>query len=223
MKSFSILTLFIVLFATVTTAQVKETVLKSISDDGKTMKVKLTVALHDASLNYDKKFDVSNMSKAEKDQLIDRIIDSLGARKYFPSGRTNSSLTTGIKANIGNDDRKAVERAILNYVEGVYEADTAKIYESVAPFLAKRGYFMRNNELRDAPMTFAQLVAVTKSWSQNQKITAETPKKVTVFDILDKTASGKVEAKWGIDYFHLAKVNGKWTIVNVLWQDYPAK
>lgn len=122
-----------------------------------------------------------------------------------------------------NTDKQQIEKAILNYVEGVYEADTAKIYESVAPFLAKRGYYLRDNQLRDATMTFDQLVALTKRWNQNQKITAATPRKITVFDILDKTASAKVEAKWGIDYFHLVKVNGKWTIVNVLWQDYPVK
>jgi hypothetical protein len=120
-------------------------------------------------------------------------------------------------------DKQKIEKAILNYVEGVYEADTAKIYESVAPFLAKRGYYLRDNQLREATMTFDQLVALTKRWNQNQEITASTPRKITVFDILDKTASAKVEAKWGIDYFHLVKVNGKWTIVNVLWQDYPVK
>ena len=48
-----------------------------------------------------------------------------------------------------------------------------------------------------------------------------TPKKITVFEVLDKIATAKVEAKWGIDYFHLAKINDKWMIVNVLWQDYP--
>jgi hypothetical protein len=121
------------------------------------------------------------------------------------------------------DDRKAVEKAILNYVEAFYEADTSKAYASVAPYIAKRGYYTQNGEPREATMSFAQLVSLSKQWKQTQNITANTPKKITVFEVLDKTASAKVEAKWGIDYFHLGKVNGKWMIINVLWQEHPKK
>lgn len=120
------------------------------------------------------------------------------------------------------EDRQGVEKAVLNYVEAFYEADTAKAYESVATFLAKRGYYTgKNGELREATMSFDQLISLSKRWKQTQQITPETPKKITVFEILDKTASAKLEAKWGIDYFHLAKLNGKWMIINVLWQDPP--
>ena len=31
------------------------------------------------------------------------------------------------------------------------------------------------------------------------------------------TASAKLTADWGVDYFHLAKYEGKWKIVHVLW------
>lgn len=121
-----------------------------------------------------------------------------------------------------SDDRKAVEKAILNYVEAFYEADTTKAYESVAPFLAKRGYFTgKTGEARQATMSFEQFVSMAKRWKQSQNITAASPKKITIYEVLDKTASAKLEALWGIDYFHLAKLNGKWMIVNVLWQDAP--
>lgn len=36
--------------------------------------------------------------------------------------------------------------------------------------------------------------------------------------ILDKTASAKLTAHWGVDSFHLAKIDGQWRIVQVLWQ-----
>jgi hypothetical protein len=121
------------------------------------------------------------------------------------------------------DDKRAIEKAILNYVEAFYEADTSKAYESVAPYIAKRGYYTQNGELKEATMSFEQLINLSKRWKENQNITADSPKKITVFEILDKTASAKVEAKWGTDYFHLGKVNGKWIIINVLWQEYPKK
>ena len=32
----------------------------------------------------------------------------------------------------------------------------------------------------------------------------------------------RLDAEWGIDFFHLAKVDGTWKIMNVIWQSYPA-
>ena len=47
--------------------------------------------------------------------------------------------------------------------------------------------------------------------------------RITVYDVLDQTATAKLVAEWGIDYMHLAKFDGKWMIVNVLWQSPPKK
>ena len=119
-------------------------------------------------------------------------------------------------------DKLAIEKAIMNYVNAFYEADTTKAYESIARDLAKRGYYTtKEGAAAEAKMSFEQLVRLAQRWKSSQNITPETPRKVTVFDVLDRIASAKVEAKWGIDYFHLAKVNGSWMIINVLWQDYP--
>lgn len=120
-------------------------------------------------------------------------------------------------------DKAAIERTILNYVEAFYEGDTAKLYQSLVPDLAKRGYFLRRDTVREAKMSFEQAVRLAQRWYKTQQIGPGSPKKITVFDILDKTASAKVEAIWGVDYFHLARINGRWMIINVLWQDYPAK
>ncbi|HEU4634423.1 MAG TPA: nuclear transport factor 2 family protein [Flavisolibacter sp.] len=131
-----------------------------------------------------------------------------------------SFITSSVLAQ---DEKKAIEKAILNYVEAFYEADTSKAYESIIADLAKRGYYQKGSEVVEAKMSFEQLVRLAKRWKASQNITPESPKRITVFDVLDKIATAKVEALWGIDYFHLAKVNGKWMIINVLWQDYPKK
>lgn len=121
-----------------------------------------------------------------------------------------------------DDDKKQIERTILNYVEAFYEADTLKGYEAIARDLAKRGYYTtKDGELREAKMSFEQFMRLAQRWKNTQNITPDAPKRITVFDVLDRIATAKVEALWGIDYFHLAKLNGKWTIINVLWQEYP--
>ena len=121
-----------------------------------------------------------------------------------------------------DDDKKQIEKAINNYVDAFYQADTTKAYESIARDLAKRGYYTnKEGKVNEAKMSFEQLIRLAQRWKSTQNLTADSPKKITVFDVLDKIASAKVEAQWGIDYFHLAKLNGTWTIINVLWQDYP--
>ena len=121
-------------------------------------------------------------------------------------------------------EQQAIEKAIMNYVNAFYEADTTKAYGSVARDLAKRGYYTtKEGNSVEAKMSFEQLVRLAQRWKASQNITAETPRKITVFEALDKIATAKVEAKWGIDYFHLAKINNNWTIINVLWQEYPKK
>ena len=44
-----------------------------------------------------------------------------------------------------------------------------------------------------------------------------------MLDVLDQTAVAKVTANWGIDYMLLAKFDGRWKIVEILWQSHPPK
>ena len=43
-------------------------------------------------------------------------------------------------------------------------------------------------------------------------------KDVTILDVFENAASVKVVASDWIDYLHVAKWNGRWVIVNVLWE-----
>ena len=120
-----------------------------------------------------------------------------------------------------NADREGVRAAVLDYVEGIYENAPARIERSVHPDLAKRGFFVKKGETAYSPhtMTYQQLVDLAKSY----KAQKDAPKEVVVYDISDQTASAKLTAVWGIDYMHLAKYEGKWKIINILWQTPPKK
>lgn len=118
-------------------------------------------------------------------------------------------------------DRKAVEEAVLDYVEGVYLVQPERIERSVHKDLRKLGYWRQDSsaEYQLAPMTYQQLYDLAAKWNANGHIDPETaPKEIVIFDVLDKTASAKLTAAWGVDYFQLGKYDGKWMIVNVLWQ-----
>jgi hypothetical protein len=120
-------------------------------------------------------------------------------------------------------DREAVRQAALDYVEGVYEVDATRIERSVHPDLVKRGFYIKKGETTYSfsPMTFTELVNLAKTYNKTGRVPKDAPKEVVVLDVLDQTASVKVVAVWGVDYMHLAKYDGKWMIVNILWQSPP--
>ncbi|MDH3628431.1 MAG: nuclear transport factor 2 family protein [Acidobacteriota bacterium] len=73
-----------------------------------------------------------------------------------------------------DEDHAGVERAVLDYVEGLYELKPELIKRSVHPDLQKFGFARRSAD--------------------------------------------RLTAEWGVDYFHLAKYDGKRMLVHVLWQ-----
>ena len=124
------------------------------------------------------------------------------------------------------DDRAAVRRAVLDYVEGFYEGDTTKLARSMWPEVRKWGYSrQQDGSFRGMAMAypsgFMNFAAGVRAG--RTKTPPNAPKDIVLFDVADQTASAKLTAWWGIDYLLLAKENGRWMITHVLWQSPPTK
>ena len=120
-----------------------------------------------------------------------------------------------------SDDRGAVRQAALDYVTAVYESRPELIERSVSPELTKHG-FMRQKDgtYRRSPMTYQELLAVAKEWNADRKRDTSV-KEVIVGDVFDQTATAMVRAQWGVDFMQLAKIDGRWKILNIVWQSPP--
>lgn len=121
-------------------------------------------------------------------------------------------------------DREAIKRTALNYAEGWYEGNADKMESSLSPDLAKR--IARTNDKRQTRldnMTAMTLVQGTRSGFGKQTPKEQQLKDVTILDILGGAATVKLEMRDWVDYMHIAKVNDKWVIVNVLWELKPKK
>lgn len=123
------------------------------------------------------------------------------------------------------EDIAGVRSACYDYIDAFYKVDTSLAYRSVHPSLQKRGFYYKAKDQsysQQLEMPFAALIKLAKNWNKNGKeATEKSVREVVIFEVSDKTASAKVTAVWGIDYIHLTKENGKWYIVNVLWQSPP--
>jgi hypothetical protein len=138
-------------------------------------------------------------------------------------------------STITSADAAAVRETALDYVEGWYAADAQRMSRALAPELAKRiverDAKTGKEYLRE--MSKDELVRNTRegggctnaSWELRPNC-IKTPqenqrKDITIFDIFENQASAKVEFFEWLDYLHLAKLDGRWMIVNVLWQMKP--
>jgi hypothetical protein len=124
------------------------------------------------------------------------------------------------------DDEADIRAAVQDYVLGVYEVKPERIDRSVAADLKKVGYWRddASKPYAEFHMNFAELRDLASTWNKAGKVDAKAAKQeIRILDRLDVTAVARLDAEWGIDYFHLAKLDGKWKIVNVLWQSYPTQ
>lgn len=121
-------------------------------------------------------------------------------------------------------DRESIKRTALNYAEGWYEGNADKMESSLSPDLAKR--IVRTNDKGQSSlgqMTAMSLVQGTRSGYGKQTPKDEQQKDVTILDVFGGAATVKLEMRDWIDYMHVGKFNGKWVIINVLWETKPKK
>lgn len=121
------------------------------------------------------------------------------------------------------EDVAAVERASLAYLDAIYKTDPSLIERYVHPSLTKVGYY-RNQQgaWNESPMTYAQLLNVARTWNAGGKaLRPNAPREVVIHEVLNRTASAKVVAQWGIDYLQLVKYDDGWKIRHILWQEPP--
>ena len=143
----------------------------------------------------------------------------------FISWKPKNELNQELKKEFNKEDYRNVKAAISDYVEGLYLVDSTRINKSVDKKLRKIGYWFHPDKkeyLDNLEMTHSQLSKLAESWNKDgQSANENSPKIIEIFDVNSKTASAKLTAEWGIDLFHLAKVNNHWKIVNVIWQSQP--
>ena len=127
---------------------------------------------------------------------------------------------TAVQAGSEED---AIKKAALDYCEGWYAGDAERMESCLHPQLAKR-VVRRDPEsghVRLVNMSGLELVQATrKGWGTKTPVEAQ-QKDIEILDVYGNVASVRATMSGWIDYMHLAKWNGRWVIVNVLWELKP--
>jgi hypothetical protein len=128
-------------------------------------------------------------------------------------------------------DSLAVEKACRNYVEGWAEGNVDRVAQGVSPELTKRTVSQDKDGMSFTnDMSASLLLQISKRNKDGVRLNDLEPDKafnldVYIYDITGDFALAKtVNTKYGFfDYCQLAKVNGEWKVINVLWGWLPQK
>lgn len=119
-------------------------------------------------------------------------------------------------------DSAAIRATALDYIEGWYTGNGERMERAVHPDLAKR---IINTDPRGRSVLGHQsamtLVQGTRRGGGRETPAGQQRKDVRILDIFGSTASVRVDAGAWIDYMHIARWNGRWVIINVLWENRP--
>ena len=120
-------------------------------------------------------------------------------------------------------DLAAIKATALDYAEGYYEGNAERMARALHPELAKR--IVRNDPQTGRSMLDGMgatvLVNIVARGGGKKTPPERQQKDVTVLDVFGNAASVKVVMDGWIDYLHIAKFDGRWVIVNVLWELKP--
>ena len=116
------------------------------------------------------------------------------------------------------DDKTAINQTSLDYIDGWYEGNAERMQRALHPDLAKRIVTQKNTV---NSMTAQRLIEQTRNGGGKDTPPEKHQKDVTILDVFGKAASVKVVAADWIDYMQMGKVDGRWVIINVLWEMKP--
>ena len=118
-------------------------------------------------------------------------------------------------------DSLDIKQVALDYIESQHNVKPEQFERAAHPRMVKRTFWTNKKTGKEyLRETFTDaMILLAETYNQDGTKFPDKPKKeVIILDIFDKIASVKLIADDWIDYMHIVKLNGKWQLVNVLWQ-----
>jgi hypothetical protein len=117
------------------------------------------------------------------------------------------------------DERAAIEQVARDYLEGWYAADPERIGRALHPDLAKR-YVHTYPSGRQAVQSVTRevMVEMTRAGGGSKLPAEKRNVAAQVLEISGDIAVVRASSSEYLEYLSLAKCNGRWQIVNVLWR-----
>lgn len=138
------------------------------------------------------------------------------------------SLGTGARVSSAaaqSDDRVQIAGVVRDYFEGWYTADAERLGRSLHPDMVKRyveafpgGRQVVRSATRDVMIEMTRMGGGSETPPERRNIV------IDVLDLSGDIAVARASSSQYLEYLSLARCNGRWAIINILWrfQDAPA-
>jgi hypothetical protein len=120
-------------------------------------------------------------------------------------------------------DSAAIRQVAVDYAQGWYAGDAARMERALHPDLAKRIVETGGNgRSRLNALGAMELVQLTRRGGGSRTPRERQVADIRILDVYHGAASLRVQMSDWVDYLHVARFNGRWVIVNALWEEPPA-
>lgn len=117
-----------------------------------------------------------------------------------------------------NLDNQAIYQTVSDYYDGWYVPNIERMNRSLHTDLAKRA--VERNDAGEENLFHLTKEMMLDATSQGGGSNVPTEKKnwtITILDCYEEIATVKVICPEYVEYIHLARQDGQWQILNVLW------
>ena len=120
-------------------------------------------------------------------------------------------------------DSSGIRETAMDYIQGWYEGNADRMQRALHPELAKR---IVRTDPKTGHSSLGTMGALTLINSTKTGGGSKTPAErrrtdYRLLDIYEGAAVARVDAGEWVDYLQLARWNGRWVVVNVLWELRP--
>lgn len=122
---------------------------------------------------------------------------------------------------VATADAAGIRRASLDYIEGWYTQDAARMERALHPQMVKRRVLpdaASGKSSLDHGDAQRLIQATRPAPGEARRPLGNRRREVSILDVQGNAATVKVDADDWVDYLHLVKWNGEWKILNVLWE-----
>ncbi|MEI7596819.1 MAG: nuclear transport factor 2 family protein [Bacteroidota bacterium] len=118
------------------------------------------------------------------------------------------------------DEKEAIKSTALNYIEGWYSADSARMAKALSPELKKKGFIVnpKNNKLMIYDATYSQMIEWTSKKPNELKQNPNIKIEVEINEVGKNIAIVKTISPEFTDYIQMGKIKGEWKIFNIVWE-----
>jgi hypothetical protein len=115
-------------------------------------------------------------------------------------------------------ERAAIERTVLDYFEGWFGGDPARMERALHPELVKRS--LESGETLRTITAESMIEATARGFGKDED-PGDLRIEIEVEDVLGELANVTVRSVVYTEYLHLARTSDGWKIVNDVWQLTP--